>query len=226
MYSTFSWHKQGDTGIIRLSRPPSNAMNRLFFDEFQQLCQQLSDDSSLCALIITSQGRHFSSGADIQDLLNINHEHPENDRGFFINNSRCFSGIHHLNIPVVAAIKGVCLGSAAELALACHFRIAGSNMLMGFPESSFGLMPGCGGTVFLSEIMSLQQNIELLLRGRNYSASEALEAGLADAVVAASDIEETAFRFVQTIKQGYIKQNKALYVKEFFRLQVHEQNEY
>lgn len=212
---TFDWSVNEGVGLITLNRRPGNAMNRLFFGAMKELCSGLKSENDLRALVICGSGRHFSSGADLNDLLNGPYESQENMVDFFTSNSHCFYSISQLRIPVVAAVQGVCLGSAAELALACHFRFFASNVLFGFPEVSFGLMPGCGGTVLLPGLVNRSTAMELLLSGRNVTADEALKTGLADRILPRNEVVAAALQFAAGIAHQYSPGQRLKYLNSF-----------
>jgi enoyl-CoA hydratase len=70
-----------------------------------------------------------------------------------------------------------------ELALACHHRVAEANAVLALPESTYGMMPGCGGTVRLPRLVGEAVALELILTGRTISAEEAVRIGLLDECV-------------------------------------------
>jgi enoyl-CoA hydratase/carnithine racemase len=120
-----------------------------------------------------------------------------------VDNLLSFSFFDDLDIPVIAAITGVCLGSALELALFCHCRICGSGSVLGLPESSFGLMPGCGGIQKLRAFSGLPRAMELVLSGSSFTAEEAYRWNIVDAIVPRKDTITDAIRFIKLISPGY-----------------------
>ncbi len=83
------------------------------------------------------------------------------------------------DIPVIAAINGLCMGGGFELALACDIRIAGLAVTaIGLPETRIGLFPGGGGTQRLPRIIGEARALEMILRGRVVSGERAAEIGL------------------------------------------------
>lgn len=218
MFETIDWHIEDGIGFIQLNQPPANIMSKLFFYEIHELTDTLLNNSSIQALIISGKGRHFSSGADINDLLSFDKDSPQEASDFYLANSQTFSRFYLVNIPVIAAIKGVCIGSAMELAMACHFRIATENIIMGFPESGFNLMTGCGGSVYLSELMNEKDTMELLLTGKNLDAREALNMGIVDDVVRKNELMEKAVSFAKNILlHNYNRSHRDFYCKKFLR---------
>lgn len=217
MFKTLDWHINEEIGFIELNQPPSNSMTRLFFHEIRELADILLNKETVKGIIISGNGRHFSSGADINDLLDFDPADHMVAEDFYIANSQTFKRFYTAKIPVVAAIKGVCIGSAMELAMACHFRLATENVLMGFPEAGFNLMPGCGGSVYLSELMDTKNVMEMLISGRNLNIFEALDLGVADCAVAKKDLIEKAVTFVKEIQHNYHYSCRSYYVKKYLK---------
>jgi enoyl-CoA hydratase/carnithine racemase len=167
-------------------------MGAVFFDELARIANSLAV-MNVRGLIVRGTGRHFSSGANVDELRS------GFDTAALVNNSDSFSILTSLPFPTVAAIHGCCLGSGLELALACRFRVADRNAVLGLPEATFGLLPGCGGTVRLTKIAGYQNAIRLILTGESMLASDAHARGLIDAVVDKSEVEAAAVRFVERL---------------------------
>jgi len=197
LLKTIDWKIENDIGHLVLCQPPANTMTRHFFEEMSMLTRDILPRADFKALIIYGKGRHFSAGADHYDLRNRIMENmpsgfPDELPGFLKETTRSFLFIENLPVPTFAAIRGTCFGSALELALHCKFRICAEGTVLGFPESSFGLMPGCGGSVKLPAITGLAKAIELIVSGRNFSAAEAYDWGIVHKIVhRRSLLEET-----------------------------------
>lgn len=188
MLKTISWKIENGIGHLVLNQPPANTMTRYFFDELNLLTLEIIPESEIKSLVIYGNGRHFSSGADHYDLSdrireNLPEGYPAELPSFLNKTIQSFLYIDKLQIPTFAAIRGTCFGSALELALTCKYRICAEGTVLGFPESSFGLMPGCGGSVKLPAIVGRSKAIELIISGRNFSAAEAYHWGIVHKVV-------------------------------------------
>jgi enoyl-CoA hydratase/carnithine racemase len=215
MFTTILCKTEDEIGFIELNQPASNAMTKVFFHEIREAADLFLNKASIKGIIISGKGRHFSSGADINDLLSFETNDSKQADDFYIANSQTFMRFYTAKIPVVAAINGVCIGSAMELAMACHFRIATETVLMGFPEAGFNLMPGCGGSVYLSELVSNKNAMELLLTGRNLTIDEALNMGIVDCRVGKKELLEKAVTFVKQIRNNYHSANRSYYCKKY-----------
>ena len=201
---TISWKVESDIGHLVLNRPPANTMTRYFFEELNLLTREIIPKSEIKSLIIYGNGRHFSAGADHYDLSdrirdNLPEDYPENLPSFLKETIQSFQYIDTMQIPTFAAIRGTCFGSALELALSCKFRICAEGTVLGFPESSFGLMPGCGGSVKLPGIAGRSKAIELIISGRNFSAAEAYQWGIVHKVVHRKILLEETLKMVKKL---------------------------
>jgi enoyl-CoA hydratase/carnithine racemase len=204
---TIHWKIENDIGHLILNQPPANTMTRLFFEELGILVHEIIPHSAVKALIIYGNGRHFSAGADHYDLRkriigNMSSVEPEELPEFLVETIQNFLFLEKLQIPTFAAIRGTCLGSALELALFCKYRICAEGTVLGFPEASFGFMPGCGGSVKLPLIVGLAKAIELIISGRNFSASEAYNWGIVHKIVDRKVLIEETVKMASAMING------------------------
>lgn len=211
-YKTIKYEIIDNFGFLTLNAPPSNPMTSLFFEEMHDFVSCFNSDE-VSALFVQGAGRHFSSGADLDDLLKKIGEDGSVEN-FFLKNSESFDFFNSLKIPVIAVIKGVCIGSAFELALSCHFRFCTENAVLGFPEATFNLMPGCGGSLRLASLVGKTEALDLLLTGKNINAREAIELKLIDKILSKNDISDFSVKFAKAIAENYKKDMKNYYVKK------------
>ncbi|MEI7895971.1 MAG: enoyl-CoA hydratase/isomerase family protein [bacterium] len=193
---TIQWTIEEGIGRITLCQPPSNTMTMGFFEEMQLLVQTISKTDGLKAIIISGSGRHYSSGANISELL-VNLDDQK-----MLDNYRAFVMLEQLKTPVISAIRGVCLGSAFELALFSHFRFCADDAVLGLPESTFNLMPGLGGIQRVAALAGKAKAVEIILRGITFSAADALEMGLVDAVVPKGEVLPLSLSFAKSLPAG------------------------
>ena len=172
-------------GIARLAlaSPPRNTLDLAAFDELGDLVAGALPGLDVTGLVVSGEGRHFSSGADIEELAAAFHGTPPRGALLVAAHGDVLRAIEALPYPTVAAISGSCLGAGLELALACRFRVASRRAVMALPEVEFGLMPGLGGVTRLAALVGRARAAELVLTGRTVDAEEGLAIGLVDAVV-------------------------------------------
>lgn len=185
-----SCERHGSVAVITFGNPPANSLSataRLAIFEAIEAAQR---DASIQAIVLTSQGKIFSAGADIREL--------GTEAAFRSPILPELVGlIRRSSKLVVAAINGDAFGGGFELALACHERVAARQARLGFPEVKLGLIPGAGGTQLLPRIIGLEAAGELIASGRSVTAAEAHRLGLVAAVAdhpieAAAELAATA----------------------------------
>jgi len=176
--------------VVVINAPPVNALSAAVRDGVSTAVQTALDDPAVSAIVLRCDGSTFFAGADITefgkpragislpDVLQI----IEQDRK-----------------PVIAAIHGTALGGGLELALVCHHRIAVPSATLGLPEVNIGLLPGAGGTQRLPRIIGPQAALEMMTTGAPMKASEALQLGLLDQLVAEGELVEAAIAFAHQV---------------------------
>ena len=199
-----TWEVRDGIGHIILDNPPANPMNDLWSAHAYDIVTNIKR-ADVKGVIVYSSGRHFSSGADLDSLQTsamrvMNNDH---DASNLLTNSDCFEILASLPVPVVAAVRGVCLGSGFELALACHYRICDTRATLGLVESTFGIMPGCGGTLRLPELVGLGRAVEYILTGHRLDSQEAYEMGVVQQVVAYRELVTTAIELINRLSPFY-----------------------
>lgn len=227
-YKTIEWNVEERIGHLVLNQPPGNSMGNLFFREMSDLVRNVIPDEEVNAILVYGRGRHFSSGAELNDLLqNVTascskgqDEQANAQPEMLIENLETFRFFHRLPIPVVAAITGVCLGAAFELALSCHIRICSERAVLGLPESSFNLLPGLGGVHYMMNLTNTLKTFEVVLGGDSFTPQEALEWGVVDRVMDKKGILDYAIRLAKFLQGKYSR----IYVRERL-MEFDKQNE-
>jgi enoyl-CoA hydratase len=171
----------------------------------KRLSEEVIPFSGIRGIVMYGSGRHFSSGADLDDLLTAVTAMPgggpasSSSQDLLNNNLHAFRFFEQCTVPVVAAIRGVCLGSALELALFCHARVCGAGAVLGLPESTFGLMPGCGGIYKMHSLTGRARTMELVLTGASFSAEEALAWKIVDLIVPKKEVIARAIELINKL---------------------------
>src|SRR5438270_11411869 len=190
--------------VLTFDRPESgaNIFDAATMSELGEHVDAIERDSSLRGLIITSAKKSiFIAGADLKTLLR---QAPSGEmRAFIAEGQRVFNRIAALKIPTVAAIHGACAGGGYEVTLACDWRVASDDPAtrIGLPETTLGLIPAWGGSTRLPRLIGAERAAEVILKGKLYSAQEALKLGLVDEVVPREQLLETARRKLKVGKR-------------------------
>lgn len=176
--------------VLTLNRPSArNSLNVEMMDELRQFVDQLRNDETTRALIVTGAGRAFSAGADIEMLTRIGESFtPEQTRAEIQKWRDTFDALEALPQITIAAVNGLAFGGGVVLALACDFRLASTRAIFGLPEIKLGMVLALGGTQRLTRLVGVSVAKEMILRGRNVSAIEAQRIGLVHRVSEPGDL--------------------------------------
>lgn len=160
---------------ITLNRPEKrNAISDELLLELEQLLIHL--EPGIKCIIINGEGSHFSSGLDLGSLL-------ETDLSGGIQHSqmwhRVMDKIQFGKVPVIAVLKGACIGGGLEIAGACHIRVAEESTFYALPEGQRGIYVGGGASVRLPKLIGLATMTDMLLTGRIVQAEEGYRLGFA-----------------------------------------------
>ena len=186
--------------IVTISRPSAlNALNTLFFQEFDDFLDHLEKRDDIKVLVITREGKAFVAGADIAEMTGMNSEEGYRFSTF---GQRIFDRFGKLNIPVIAAVNGYALGGGCELAMGCDFRIASKNAKFGQPEMNLGLIPGYAATQRLSRLCGLGNALYLLMTAETITAEDALRIGLVQKVTEPEALMEEVMKLAGKISSN------------------------
>src|SRR5437867_515918 len=171
--------------LLTFDRPESgaNIFDAATLDELNEHLDFVENDASLRGLIIASAKKSiFIAGADLKTLLQ--QAQSGEMREFIAKGQRIFDRLADLKIPTVVAIHGASAGGGYEVTLACDYRIASDDPAtrIGLPETTLGLIPAWGGCTRLPRLIGAGKAAEVILKGKLYSAPEALKLGLVDEI--------------------------------------------
>jgi enoyl-CoA hydratase len=168
---------------ITLNRPERlNAFNEDMKAEFSWLTRRIEANADVRVIVIDAAGdRAFCAGADVSWF-----EQEWQTNRFRIEYRWIhdfFDLLERIEIPVIAAVHGVCACGGLELAMSCDFRIAAEDTRFGFTEGNINLIPGSGGCSRLIRLIGPGWAKELVIAGEFIDASRALQIGLVTRVV-------------------------------------------
>ncbi len=189
------WEVRDSVGILSLANPPENFLKEPEFVPLETLKKWIGEQEPH-ALVITGAGRHFSAGADREDVLK-KVEKQEELLSKLMKGKELLDYLENLTIPCIAMVRGVCFGGGLEIALACHIRTCSENALFAFPETNSGLLPGLGGTIRLPGRISFKSSLEMILSGDMISSEIARELGLVDEVFPDAELAPGTFHMIR-----------------------------
>jgi enoyl-CoA hydratase/carnithine racemase len=172
-------YRKGEDGIavVTLDRPEViNAFSVQMRDDLYEVLTAVRDDPDVRGVLVRGAGQQgFCAGADLTEFGTA----PSQTVARRVRWERDVWGLMlSMPKPMVAAVHGYCLGSGVEMAALCDLRIAAEDSVFGMPETALGLSPAAGGTQMLPRLLGQGRALDLLLSGRRFGATEALEHGL------------------------------------------------
>src|SRR5258706_5663745 len=137
--------RRGGIALVTLDRPERmNALSRDLVARFGEVGREVAAQDDVRLVIVTGAGdKAFCAGADLKERAGMSHDEV---RALLLAYESELGWLETSPVPTLAAINGVALGGGLELSLLCDFRIAAQHAVVGFPETSLGVIPGAGGT--------------------------------------------------------------------------------
>ncbi len=166
----------GQVAVLTFGEPPVNSLGLTTRRDLAAAVDAAIADPAVAAIVLGGANGLFSAGADITEF----------------GTPKMLAGPNLLDLialiesspkPVVAAIEGTCLGGGFEIALGCHYRVAGTTAKLGLPEVKLGLLPGAGGTQRLPRLIGVEAALNLILAGEAVPAAAFKGSALLDQVV-------------------------------------------
>lgn len=187
-----------ERGVATVTLDVPEKLNRVSMvarDQLASLFDELGRDDDVRVVMLAGAGeRAFTAGGDIAGFLEAE---PE-----------VLTRLHH-NVaapercpkPVIAKLHGFTFGVGLELALACDFRVAADDLVLGLPEITIGMIPGSGGTQRLARLIGLGRAKDMIMRGRRIDADEARVLGIVTQVVSGSELDGAADELADELMQ-------------------------
>lgn len=189
-------HRDDGVAVVRLDRPKMNALSSALLAQLGDIATALRDDPP-GAVVVWGGERIFAAGADIGEFAG-----PDEARTIGNGFRAALDALSAIPRATIAAITGYALGGGCELAMACDFRVVADSAKLGQPEILLGIIPGGGGTQRLARLVGAARAKEIIFSGRQVAADEALAIGLADRVVPADAVFDTAVEWAAQLAAG------------------------
>ncbi|WP_254538240.1 enoyl-CoA hydratase/isomerase family protein [Halomarina litorea] len=194
---TAEFDAETHVGHLTLNRPDalnalSDQLRRDVVSGLQWLESQGEDDEGIAlrAVIVEGADGNFCAGADITEFSDAAPgETSERQHYDFI---------RQFPVPVIAKIRGYCLGGGLETAMSCDFRFAHEDARLGLPEVNLGIIPGAGGVQFISRLANPSAAMEVAMTGDHISAERAHELRIVNRVHS-DDLDDATQAFAEKI---------------------------
>lgn len=191
------YEKKENISVIKLNRPKVlNAMNKQLWLDLQRALADTIDDEKIRVLIITGEGRAFSTGADLKDSKGRS---LKAYRDYLVHLQEISRTIIQYPKPTIAAVNGYALGSGYELALACDIRIAADSAKFGSPEARVSSSVTGGAMRLLQDLVGPGKARELLFTCDYIDGKEAERIGLVNKTVPGDKLMEEAIAMAEKI---------------------------
>jgi len=197
------FEQRGRVALITLNRPDRlNAWSYAMGDEINAAIEACNSDPGVGAVVVTGAGRGFCAGADVKGFNNsiaakeaggqtAEEQRPRDEEHLaaFLRRSK----------PLIAAINGPSIGVGMTMTLPMDFRIASDTARFSMRFIRMGITPEVASTVYLPQIVGLQNALDLILTARTIDAQEALSMGLVRAVVPGDRLLDEALALAEEI---------------------------
>lgn len=178
---------------LGLARTESlNALDRAFAGEITAAVRELNAREDVRVIILTSKARAFCAGLDLKDFLSLGLTNGETKNAFFFQDRLqalfdCCNVLEEGRKPVIAAVHGMCVGGGLDMIAACDIRLCSEDASFSLRETAMGLVADMGVLQRLPFIIGQGRTREMAYTARFYSAKEAKDMGLVNAVYSDRD---------------------------------------
>lgn len=201
-YETLVSTKKDDILTVALNRPDvHNAMNDVLINELTRCFQQLSNDDSITAVILTGQGKSFCAGADLtwmKSMVNFSKEENIKDSHLLLD---MYDSIYTCPKPVIGRVNGPAFGGGLGLIAVCDITITVPDMKFGFSEVKLGIIPAVIST-YIAKRMSPADMRRLFITGERFDSMTAQKIGLIDTVVPPDTFDSAVTSYVEQLRSS------------------------
>ena len=192
---------------IEIARPEKkNAITAAMYRQMADALDAARADPAVRAVLITGQPGIFTSGNDIEDFM----QRPPGTESPAIVYMKALMGCDK---PVIAAVTGAAIGIGTTMLLHCDFVYVSDEARLAMPFVSLGLVPEFGSSLIVPQLMSNARAAEKLLLGDPFTGADAVECGIANAVLPANEVVNHARRIAErfnALPPGAVRDSKTL----------------
>jgi enoyl-CoA hydratase/carnithine racemase len=192
---------------IEIARPDKkNALTFAMYEAMAGALRAAQDDGAVRAVLIVGQPGIFTSGNDLEDFVA---RQPGADSPAF----QFMKALVGIDKPVVAAVTGAAIGIGTTMLLHCDLVYVSDEARLAMPFVSLGLVPEFASSLIFAQLVGRAKAAEKLLLGEPFSAQEAVDLGLANAVLPAGEVVNHARRIAErfnALPPGAVRETKKL----------------
>ncbi|MDX8490665.1 enoyl-CoA hydratase/isomerase family protein [Mesorhizobium sp. VK22B] len=177
-----TFETDGAVGIVTLRRPEKfNPLDIPMLRALEAALDEAEQAEGLRVVLLRGEGKGFCAGGDVEAWAQLSA--ADFQVQWVRYGHRVFDRLARLRQPTIAVLSGHALGGGLELAAACDFRVAESQVKLGFPETSIGVVPGWSGTQRAVRRFGAQVVRRMAIGGEIFLAADALQLGVVDRLV-------------------------------------------
>lgn len=192
----------GHVARITLNRPDKrNALNDSLIAGLKKALLEANADEQVRVAILYGAGKDFCSGADLSALQKIAVASVQENQDDAKSLMELFVLIREVSVPVVAAVRGRALAGGCGLATACDLVLASSGARFGYPEVNIGFVPAMVLAI-LRRSVSEKRSFELITRGEEIDATDAMQIGLVNKVFEEESFDDDVVAYIRKFGQA------------------------
>ena len=193
--------RKNRVGIITLNRPKLfNCLSMATHQGINSALDELEADENICCVLIKAEGKHFCTGADLQEVSDFRGD-AKIINNFLQTGLDTFRRLENSALPVVLAHQGLALAGGLELLMSADITFSAQSAQLGDQHAQFGLVPGWGGSQRLPRLIGRRRAMDLFYSARWISSQQALDWGLVNYVVPDEDLLEAALNYCHELSQ-------------------------
>lgn len=207
--SSIQIERRGALAVLSMVQAErGNPIDDAFTSDFKQAASALWDAGTpagggwLRGVLLRGEGPNFSYGGDLKSFAPVRHELGPLVRRWTADLHVGLQRFWQLPVPVVAAVQGFAMGGGLAVAAGCDVVVAGSGARFGSAFAQLGFSCDSGSTVTLSARMGLARARRFVLLAEMLNATEALQAGLVDKIVADDQVQAEALALAERLAAG------------------------
>lgn len=188
--------------VVDVQGERANKLSFSVFEELSAALQELENNATVRALMISSTKANFCVGADLKEFSQLFAGSSDAVLQSIFGVHKVLNRLEDLPVPTACAINGLALGGGFELSLACDYRVMANDASIGQPEVNLGLIPGYGSTIRLPRLIGVDLAAEWIATGRNQNSDAAIASGAVDAIVAPAMLRDATNDLLVKIVDG------------------------
>jgi enoyl-CoA hydratase len=195
--------RQGHVGTVVVSNPDKfNAMTVAMWQDLTSAIEQLDADASVAVIVLTGDGpQAFVSGADISQFESERADAEAQQRYGDIYDAAYLAPVH-AGKPVIAKIRGICMGGGLGLAAGCDIRICATDARFRMPAARLGLGYKAAGVERFVSLIGVQNTLDIFFSARVFGAADALRMGFVSQVVAPEELDSTVAQLAASMAEN------------------------